>query len=405
LGNPAVVKTNSDLRTIEVVPAEALDWLPPEGHYGRIPMRNTLASQEPETPSDAPKGHRYGRGFRGILVEYTGAVFADAYSELGAIVLHGGGHAAWWGNDVHVGDLTTLTWRRILDPSPQTLAPNYKAAIRKPKNSLNQYLADRTPCIVHTYACPQYMPPSWGASGPLGAYMKLTADAHSRRVFAEKVDLADPSWDPITPESEAGTHVGVAFYPMTARDDRRQCFYVAQGRGQGTNHYWTIDKDGSVTKNPGWMGTTETTVACMSYCPPLDLIVAMSSKDSPDTVSLRKPGAAGSAYKPGTTGERITINDRNGAHPEWDPDRGCFVFWDPRDLKIYKLHPPQGDPLTQPWKWTSEAIAAWDAHPVDTPPGESPGGMWSKLRRVPALKAFVYPASMTELQIIRPSGA
>lgn len=398
------MRTSSALRRIAVVAPGMPDWLPPEGHYGRIPMTNTLASQEPPVPEGTPKGMRYGRAFRGILFEYSGAAFADAYSALGAIVIHGGGHAGWWGNDVHVGDLTSLTWQRILDPSPQTLAPNYKAAIGRPKNSLNQYLADRTPSIVHNYACPQYMPPSWGASGSLGAYIKLTADAHSYRVFAEKVDLADPFWDPITPEDKAGTHEGLAFYPMATRDDKRQCFYVAQGRQHGTDHYWRIDKDGSVTKLRGNMGTYAT-VACMGYCPPLDLIVAMSRNDARDAMSLRKAGDEGPVYKPGTTGQRITINGSNGAHPEWDPDRGCFVFWDPIHLKIYKLHPPQGDPLKEPWAWTNEDIAPWADFAPRTEPKKPPGGMWSKLRRIPALKAFVYPASMTELQIIRPRGA
>lgn len=368
-------------------------------------MANTLASQEPQIPPGAPKGLRYGRGFRGILAEYSGAVFADGYSRLGAIVIHGGGHAGWWGNDVHVGDLATLTWRRILDPSPETLAPNYKTAIGKPKNRLNQYLADLTPCVVHNYACPQYLPPSWGASGPLGAYMKLTADAHSKHVFAEKVDLANPSWDPITTESKAGVHEGLAFYPMTARDDSRKCFYVAQARQLSTDHYWRIDKDGTVTKVTGGGMGTSAVVACMGFCPALDLIVGISSRDSPDTISLRKPGEQGPPFKPGTVGQRITVNDKNGSHPEWDPDRGCFVFWDPLHETIYKLYPPEGDPLNQPWVWENEKIALSLTHPCVTQPQKSPGGMWSKLRRIPALKAFIYPASMTELQIIRPRGA
>jgi hypothetical protein len=248
------------------------------------------------------------------------------------------------------------------------------------------------------------MPPSWGASGPLGAYIKLTADAHSRRIFAEKVDLANPSWDPITPEAEAGTHEGLAFYPMATRDDARKCFYVAQGRQSGVDHYWRIDKNGKVSKIRGSMGTFAA-VACMGYCPPLDLIVAMSPRESPDTMTLRKPGEDGPPHKPGTKGKRIVANDRNGSHPEWDADRHCFVFWDPLQLVVYKLHPPSGDPLTQAWSWESERIEPWGDFPPVTAPEKAPGGIWSKLRRVPALKAFVYPASMTELQIIRPKGA
>jgi hypothetical protein len=365
-------------------------------------MLNTLASQEPRVPAGSSAGLKYGRHFGAILGEYSGAAFADAYSALGAIIIQGGGHAGWWGNDVHVGDLTSLTWTRIVDPSPECLCPNNKAFLAKPRNRLNQFLADRTPKTVHTYARPQYMPPSWSASGPKGAYVKLTGGVQSMHVFAEKVDLATPSWNPITPEEEAGLHVGLALYGMAARDDSRECFYVAQGYQKSLNHHWRVSKTGVVTKVYGDIGTLGL-VCSMGYCPVLDLIIGMSQSAS--GFSLRRPNVEGLPWKPGATGQPIMAEDPNGAHPEWDPDRNCFVFWDPLAETVYKLHPPDGEPLTQPWAWESERTIPSPTHPPVTRPQKSAGGQWSKLRRIPALRAFVYPASMTELQIIRPKGA
>jgi len=403
MGDQAAVRVASKIRTISVLAAGMPDWLPAEGQYSRIPMVNTLASQEPKVPSGTPNGLTYGRGFGAILAEFNGAAFADGYSQLGAVVIYGGGSGGWWGNDVHVGNLSSLTWKRILDPSPECLAPNMRTIRGRPQNSLKQFLSDRTPQTEHTYATPQYMPPSWGASGPLGAYVKVCATL-SKRIFAEKVDLAKPFWDQITSESEAGVHQGLAMYPMATRDDSRQCFYAAQGYQVSPDHYWMISKTGVVTRIPGGVGT-HGLVCCMGYAPPpIDLIVGMSPSDSPNTITLSRPGMAGGPRKPGTTGQRMAACDPNGAHPEWDPDRNCFVFWDPLAETIYKLHPPDGDPLSKPWAWTSEVLQKSAAH---TPKvvRKAPGGQWSKLRRIPALKAFVYPASITELQIIRPKGA
>jgi len=393
----------SDLRTISVVAAGMPDWLPAEGQYGRIPMANTLASQEPKVPLGTPSGIRYGRGFGGILAEFNGAAFADNYSHLGAVVIYGGGSGGWWGNDVHVGDLSTLRWTRILDPSPECLGPDMRTIRGRSQNSLKQFLADLTPQTEHTYASAQYMPPSWNASGPRGAYVKVCATLSSR-VFMEKVDLADPRWDPVTREADAGVHQGLAMYPMGTRDDSRQCFYAAQGYQRSTDHYWMISKAGVVTRIPGTVGT-QGLVCCMGYAPPpLDLIVGMSSRDSPDTITLRRPGVTGGPWKPGATGQRITAGDPNGAHPEWDPDRHCFVFWDPLAETIFRLHPPEGDPLTKPWSWANEPLEKSPTLPP-TVVRKAPGGQWSKLRRIPVLKAFAYPASLTELQIIRPKGA
>jgi hypothetical protein len=371
-----------------------------EGHYGRIPMLNTFASQKPTPPSGTDPKLVWGRSFGNILAEYSGAAFAEDYSLLGALVIAcSGGHGGWWGNDGYAADLSSLTWTRLVDPSPLALAKNQRDVIFDREWG---ELPDGTPAVTgHIYDSAETVPRSWGVTGPKGAFVKLASAVDSPWIHAHSLDLAEPVWRRFTPEKQL--HKGSALYPMSARDDKRQCFYVAQGSQMGANHYWKIDKHGAITKMSGGFGVGAA-VQCMGYSPELDLLIAMGSKDNPDTFGLRRPDSSAGPFKPGASGQRPTYAGANGAHPEWDPDRHCFCFWDPLAETIYKLRPPDGDPLTQPWSWSTEVLQKSAVFPP-TVIRNAAGGQWSKFRRIPALKAFVYPASMTELQIVRPKGA
>jgi hypothetical protein len=243
----------------------------------------------------------------------------------------------------------------------------------------------------------QHLPASWRVTGPKGAYVAFMGQ-HVKRVGAHKCDLAAPSWARFSTSSLPFT--GMGLYPATTRDDLRQCFYVVQAYQRGTPVRYRIDKNGEVTElRDGGIGVSGL-VSCMGYAPPpYDVVVSLGSD-----MAVRHPDAWGT-YRPPMTGTRPSFADPNGLHPEWDPDRNCFVLWDPLELKVHKLHPPSGDPLTREWAWEEEKIMPSVMHPPVARPRRAPGGQWSKLRRIPALKAFVYPASMTELQIIRPKGA
>jgi hypothetical protein len=367
-------------------------------------MRNTLASQKPSIPSDVPPGYEsnwtFGRVFAGSIEHFVGGTFSPDYSPLGAFVVGAGGGNSWWGNNVSIGDLSSLTFSVILPPSPYSLSDTYPNTFKRCDRNWLDY-PDQSPATTHRYTAIQHMPASWGTSGKKGAFMYFGGQ-HLQRMWSHMCDLASPAWQ--RHSNSSLSHTGLALYPATTRDDARQCFYAAQAAQSGNNKHWKITKGGVITEHRGGIGVSAT-VSCMGYAqPPYDLVVSVGN--STGGIAIRSAASdtwTNNSLK--SSGTRPTYGDPNGLHPEWDPDRNCFVFWDPLLLKIHKLHPPAGDPMSGEWAWEDEQITASVAFPPMTPPKKASGGQWSKLRRIPALKAFVYPASLTELQIIRPKGA
>ena len=93
-------------------------------------------------------------GFRAITEAWNSAVFASRCGPCGSMVVYGGGHADYYGADVHTFDLASRTWARISDgwlggtPSQYGEGARYPAA-RYPNGS---------PLPPHTYDYVQYDP-------------------------------------------------------------------------------------------------------------------------------------------------------------------------------------------------------------------------------------------------------
>lgn len=73
----------------------------------------------------------------GGLVSYSGAAYSECRNQL---FVWGGGHNAYYGNEIYVFDVPTLTWSRLNDPSPPTSTDNCVEA-----------LSDGAPNSRHTY--------------------------------------------------------------------------------------------------------------------------------------------------------------------------------------------------------------------------------------------------------------
>jgi len=84
-------------------------------------------------PSPLPQGNP-----ADLVVAWGGGTVDSARNRL---LVWGGGHANYWGNEMYALDLATQTIKRIVDPSPLTSAANCSSA-----------LPDGTPVSRHTYA-------------------------------------------------------------------------------------------------------------------------------------------------------------------------------------------------------------------------------------------------------------
>ena len=125
------------------LPAEhPVDQLKP-GHWLEVPN-----SQMKSVAFKWPKGIRYSInniGVRGVIALWSGGAYDTKRDRL---VLWGGGHKGYAGNELYAFDVKTLKWERINDP---TLKVNEKTKDR------GRYV-DGLPRSSHTYNYVQYVP-------------------------------------------------------------------------------------------------------------------------------------------------------------------------------------------------------------------------------------------------------
>ncbi len=134
-----------------------------------------------------------------IVIAWGGGTVDTARNRL---LVWGGGHQDYWGNEMYALDLSSLSIKRIIDPSPLTATANCSSA-----------LADGTPTSRHTYD-------------------GLTYIAHTDRFFATggsltpcgygepgtwTHDFTTNQWSLVVPNSPMTTHYGtMAVYdPLT----------------------------------------------------------------------------------------------------------------------------------------------------------------------------------------------
>lgn len=107
--------------------AAAIASLPP-GHWLELP--------DTKIRSVAPKPAQRG-SLTAVVQAWNGGAVDTVRSRL---LVWGGGHGDYWGNELYALDLNTASMRRIVDPSPDTASADCKSA-----------LPDGSPTSRHTY--------------------------------------------------------------------------------------------------------------------------------------------------------------------------------------------------------------------------------------------------------------
>lgn len=137
------------LSLITVVRADPIDDLP-VGHWYQVPNSALFHA----APRSVPRGIQ---GPTSVIGQASGGAF-DSKREL--LLVWGGGHAAYSGNEVYAFDLKALKWSRLVEPS--TDVGGYEKS---------GYYPDGKPRSRHTYDYVEYVPPPvdrfccFGASG------------------------------------------------------------------------------------------------------------------------------------------------------------------------------------------------------------------------------------------------
>lgn len=151
-------------------------WVPTQGGTVRtVATVNSFLSQNGKLP-----GWEY--AFGKIVDDYSGAVFNPYWGTLGAMVFHGGGHAATFDNSVVILDLNDLTFKRLSNPTPSGDGANWTAMVPGSPHAdqafKSQYCeyGNGQPGAGHTYDTLAILPPADGGA-PCGSLVRVSSHA------------------------------------------------------------------------------------------------------------------------------------------------------------------------------------------------------------------------------------
>lgn len=229
---------------------------------------------------------------------YSGSVF-DTRNNV--ILLFGGGHADYWGNEVCAFDMATLEWKKMYEPDARGRYTNENIDNKKGK------LRDSDkPYTRHSYQMMTFIPTTgrmfvWSGCGPGWGNIKPTCPAPPD---AWAYDYKTNKWELLATDGPACYDGGTAY------DSKRDVVWAFPGGSWQPLWQWDVKKR-QWSKHKlkpevgGGLGTR------MEYSPPRDRLhlTARTGKDvvlvNPETFEVEKldtstyvPAGSGTTYLP-----------------------------------------------------------------------------------------------------------
>ncbi len=338
-------------------------------------LRDVDPARDPEVNPNYPGAPRWRDNQGALLGAWNGGAFASGYGKSGALIVAGGGHADYYGNEVYAFDLASRRWQRLTNPYA---SPSFPVE--------DGIWPDGTPSVSHTYDQVDYHPGTnsfvmmktqhdntGGRSRPVVAMFSLDGlrapDVNANRDWNKR------NWrlSPRNPENY--TNSG----GWSAYDPKRDLFW-ANG-GAGTRSFVSFDpkpkaegdRYGRFENYPQRAAVTD---AVAAYDPVNDIIVYTTFRNSPEVraVDLSQPGTGSSGNvqltQAGKPPERVSAHGW-----EWSPTRRAFIYYR-RGAGVFELKQQGSDWRTASWTW-SELTSP---EKVLAPEGESSNGVYSKFR-------------------------
>ena len=289
-------------------------------------------------------------GFRAITEAWNSAVLASRQGACGAMVVFGGGHANYYGSDVHAFDLATRTWARVSDGWVTGAPADYGEGAFY----ADACYPDGSPLPPHTYDYVQYDPVGDDlllAKGQLelGRQVKAVAIAH---LF----NLATRRWRHGPRQPQAILDSG----GCTTWDASRRMLWTHSGDDGGGNAFIGFAPDGNngdgsvgrwgelhANKLPGMANHN-----ALQVLPEPDVIVLASH--ARDALGVLDPDAAGAPIAwQASTGERPRL--AACAALQYAPRLDALIYCAPADRgAVYAVDAPSRCKAAAgnlPWQW------------------------------------------------------
>jgi hypothetical protein len=336
----------------------APDWVQQiePGTWAAISL-NTLSDVDPaKDPEINPRHPRLppwspaGQG--PVLNVWNGGVFATSFGASGALLVIGGGHAAYYGNEIYAFDLATRRWQRLTNPYPSPYFP-----------VTDGIWPDGTPSVPHTYDQVDYHPGT-------NSFVMMRTQHHNLGGYNTPIvfmfsldgllppgtnanrDLNKKNWryssvNPLDHARSGG---------WSAYDSKRDLLWAHGGDGP-RNAFASydpepVDKNGRHGVFQNYPIRSNIINGGAAYDPENDLILFTEFRAAPDiwAIDLSKPGAGRDGnVRILQSGTPPLLEESHGW--EWSPTRKAFVYYR-RGSGVYELKQQQQDWRTSPWHWT-----------------------------------------------------
>ncbi|MEX0704513.1 MAG: hypothetical protein WD069_20595 [Planctomycetales bacterium] len=312
------------------------------GHWASAPGTRL----ETVFPKPAPPGSS---GQKAVMSAWNGATLDTKRNR---VVVHGGGHGDYAGNEIYVFDLDELKWSRIWGPSANADIP----AVRDPVTATYR---DGAPRAVHTYAGLHYLPAQdklYRAGGSIWS----GAGGGSRTTWLFDFDAG--KWLRRADHESLGVSQTSAFDPVTGKlfgfsDTGRFAEYDPAADKYATRHSM-----GGIARGEDMMAAIDAEARIFVAAGNDRMIVYDIARD---TVRNQE-----------TKGPRV-VREARGPGLAYDPALKRIVGW-AGGTSVYSLD-------TKNWEWTEHPAAASN---TVTPTPKTRVGVYGRWLYIPKQNAY-----------------
>jgi len=351
--------------------ADIIDDLQP-GHWAAVSL-NRISDVDPCPANNC--SYTAVEGQSAVIDDWNGGAFATGYGSRGGLVVYGGGHKGYFGNEIYVFDLATRMWVRVTDPVVNPIC-----------NQSTGELQDGSPCSAHTYDYVDYHPTT-------NSFVRLGSSSNHEVGGGGSPKVHLFSFDQVAWRGGASSdypvfegHAGAS----SAYDPNRDVFWLLPAYNRQFMKYDPNANGGSGRWTPYSIYNIEID-AVSAIDPDRDLFVTLDTRGTERVIvhDLSNPGA---------TGVTVTTTGDTGMQSfpkpgfEWDPVVNKFVVWG-SGSSVYTLVPPANNWANDTWVWQRV-----DAAPTNsvTPSARNSNGTYSRFRYAPSVNAYVVINSTTD---------
>jgi hypothetical protein len=305
-------------------------------------------------------------GQSGVMNDWAGGALATGYGTQGGLVVFGGGHNGYLGNEVYVFDVGQMKWVRVTSPVDNPTC-NYDEG----------ELQDGSPCAAHTYDYLQYHP-NTNSFVELGA-TSLENEGGGGTPRVHLLNLGTKQWRRGARRANFNDQTGSS----TAYDPNRDVFWFL---GPFNNYFDSYDPNASSGAG-AWTQYQQFNIeidAVADIDPTRDIFVVVEGRVKHVIYAFDLKNPTQPPVTLNTTGD-TTVQNSAGNGFGWDPVAKAFIGW-AGGSSVYKLTPPSGDWRTGTWTWTRLDPAAGN---TANPGAKNAANTYSRWRYVPSVNAWI----------------